>query len=166
MSSVNVFAYRGCFHRNCSADWCISVCSLKDARPEDDGDQTLMRGLDTAFPFMRLGAIPVLLRASAMPATKRPSGIPQPMALRPSMNNIVRASQAGVGMLRRAISHMNPTISLATAVVATVDFLPRRTSWLYRRVNRVCAFHAMSLISGDTFRCWSNCFSPTRGAQR
>jgi hypothetical protein len=48
------------------------------AGTEDVGDQTLMRGLVTAVPNFRLEAFPVLHRASAMPATKSPTGIPLP----------------------------------------------------------------------------------------
>ncbi len=36
----------------------------------------------------------------------------------------LECSYASFGMLRRAMSHMKPTSSRATAVVATVDFLP------------------------------------------
>lgn len=34
------------------------------ARSEDVGEQALMRGLDTAGPNVRLGAVPILQRAS------------------------------------------------------------------------------------------------------
>lgn len=45
---------------------------------KDVGDQALIRGLGTAFPCMRLGADPILQRASAKPATKRLTDIPLP----------------------------------------------------------------------------------------
>jgi hypothetical protein len=35
-----------------------------EAELKDDGDQALMRGLATAFPIVRPGAIAILLRAS------------------------------------------------------------------------------------------------------
>ena len=47
-------------------------------------------------------------------------------------------------MVRRAMSHMKAAISLAIAVVTTVDFLPRWLSLRYRAVSLDCAFQAMS----------------------
>ncbi len=41
-------------------------------------------------------------------------------------------------MVRRAMSHMKAAISLAMAVVTTVDFLPCWLSLRYRAVRRVC----------------------------
>ena len=48
------------------------------------------------------------------------------MVLAPAYECVCQAalSYVSAGMLRRAMSHMKPTSSRATAVVATVDFLP------------------------------------------
>jgi hypothetical protein len=52
------------------------------------------------------------------------------------------------------IAQMNPASSRAIAVTATVSFLPRAASDLYRAHTRACAFMAMSRTAGDT-RSWT-----------
>ena len=76
------------------------------------------------------GAGPVLYRASAMPATKRRREFPcrrrVPAAMR-DMGDPLLADQSAAGSMR-AIAHMKPTNSRATAVTATVLRFPRALS--------------------------------------
>jgi hypothetical protein len=73
------------------------------------------------------GAFPFLLRASAMPATKRLTGIPLPLVPPPPVRGgLSRLLQAICTSL--ATDHMKPTSSRAIAVQTTVVFLPRPLS--------------------------------------
>ena len=76
------------------------------------------------------GAGPVLQRASAMPATKRCREFPCRRRAPADMRDVddpLCADQASVGSMR-AIAHMKPTSSRATAVTATVLRFPRPVS--------------------------------------
>ena len=58
------------------------------ARSEDVGEQALMRGLDTAGPIMRLGAIPVLQRASTYVGLKATAGYSPAVDLAPAIGRM------------------------------------------------------------------------------
>jgi hypothetical protein len=121
---------------------------------KDVGDQALMRGLATAFPRMRPGAVPILRRASAgSPATKRLSGVPLPR-FRPhpcAMARRLRRVSGHAGRTSWATDHMKPTSSRAMAVHTTVVRLPRAARARYRAVSRACAFQAISRTFGGRF---------------
>ena len=70
---------------------------------------------------------------------------------------------AQAGRTSRATAHMNAASSRAMAVQVTVVFLPRATNARYRAVSRLCAFHAISRIVGDTRSSFGSFFAPTRG---
>ena len=104
---------------------------LVGMRCEDVGEQALMRGLATALPQVRLGAIPVLHRASTRVGHKARVGY-SPAAISPPPIHTGCLSSYTAGMVRRAISHMNADNSRAMAVVITV-FRKRCVTVTYQR---------------------------------
>lgn len=97
---------------------------LVGMRCEDVGEQALMRGLATALPQVRLGAIPVLHRASTRVGHKARVGCSL-VAISPPPIHAGCLPSYAAGIVRRAISHINADNSRAMAVVITVFRLPR-----------------------------------------
>ena len=82
----------------------ILMIALVEAKLKDVGDQTLMRGLATAFLIVRPRSAPFLLRASALlPATKRLRGISSAVVPPPPMPDDERClDQSGCTCLETA----------------------------------------------------------------
>jgi hypothetical protein len=106
------------------------------AKPLDVGDQALMRGLDTAGPIMRLGLSLSYGGRRHRAGHKAGSGVPlavlhsrrcTKMGSWDGGQAVVRAgcpAAVPVAAISPAIAQRNPASSRATAVMATVDFLP------------------------------------------
>ncbi|TWA85860.1 hypothetical protein FB001_1744 [Ensifer sp. SEMIA 135] len=63
------------------------------------------------------------------------------------MEQLSAAGNAGSTSDLQATSHRNPTSSRATAVIATLLFLPDPTNLRYRELSRTWAFQAISLMA-------------------
>lgn len=128
----------------------------EETRPKDVGDQALIRGLVTAEPSVRPRLSLSYCGRHLAVATTHPSGAPLP---RPRLHSCTRTGFCAARRRRNqlagaslATAHMNAASSRATAVTATVDFLPLAESARKRAQRRLCAFHAMSRTAGVT-RC-------------
>ena len=131
----------------------------EEARRQDVGDQALMRGLATAFPNVRprlsLSYCGHHCRGGHNACAGRSSTVaspPPPHANRRGPRSELAVNQ--VAGTARTMAHMNAASSRATAVTATVDFLPLAESARKRAHNRLCAFQAMSRIAGVTRWRW------------
>ena len=166
------------------------------AGPEDVGDQTLIRGLDTAFPFVRLGLSrsargrrsgdrphshveefpcrgPALTAARLMSAAF-PLDLVATEGLwagrvhltTPAVHSPGRGYACRVPMTSRLIAQMKAESSRAIAVATTVRSLPLRSSDRKRLHSRVCAFHAISRTRLGAAATFGCFCRPTRGGYR
>ncbi len=126
----------------------------------DVGDQALIRGLVTASPTVRPEASRSGTRASAIAGhttTTRESLCRRlaPTPARPYVRGVAGGcARPYAGFTSLPIAQTKPASSRATAVTATVSFLPRAERALYLAQSRDCAFRAMSRTAGGTCRSW------------
>ncbi len=120
----------------------------------DVGEQALMRGSEPHVHVFVRGWSSLTTGvgfAGDKALTGVPLSLPRPRRHARDVWIWLSPDHTSIGSIR-AMAHMKPASSRATAVMATVLRLPRAIKARYRLVRRACAFHAVSLTSSGMSR--------------